>query len=124
MKEGRPTVMTDEVLKKLEEVFLLGGTDTEACLFANISPKTLYNYQNEHPEFLQRKEQLKETPFLKARKTIIESLGDPNHAFKFMERKKKGEFGANIEVSGGLTISQVLDQLQNGQETTGQELEG
>ena len=115
--------MTDEVLKKLEEVFLLGGTDTEACLFASIAPKTLYNYQKENPEFLQRKEQLKETPFLKARKTIIESLGDPNYAYKYMERKKRTEFGQNVEVTGNLTISQVLDQLQNGQETTGQDVE-
>lgn len=115
--------MTDAVLKKLEEAFALGCTDTEASLYADITPRTLYNYQKEHPEFLQRKEQLKEKPFLKARTTIIEALGDPNHAFKFMERKKRSEFGQNVEVTGNLTISQVLDQLQNGQETTGQELE-
>jgi hypothetical protein len=123
MAGGRPTIMTDEVLKKLEEAFLIGCTDTEASLYADITPRTLYNYQKENPEFLQRKEQLKERPFLKARKTIVESLGDPNHAFKFMERKKRAEFGQNVEVTGNLTISQVLDQLQNGQETTGQELE-
>lgn len=113
METGRPTVITDEVLKKLEEVFLLGGTDTEACLYADISPRTLYNYQKDNPEFLQRKDALKETPFLKARRTIVESLTDPNHAFKFMERKKKAEFGNNIEITGNLTISDVLDNLEN-----------
>ena len=118
METGRPTVMTEDVLNKLEYVFALGGTDTEACMYANISPKTLYNYQTENPEFVQRKESLKEQPFLKARETIIKSLGDPNHAFKYMERKKKAEFGANVEIRGSLTISDVLDNLEkDGQET-------
>lgn len=99
--------MTQEVLQKLEEIFLLGGTDTEACLYADISPATLYNYQKENPKFLERKLSLKETPFLKARRTIIKSLDDPNHAFKFMERKKKEEFGNNIEISGEL-VSKVV----------------
>lgn len=99
--------MTDEVLQKLEEIFLIGGTDTEACLYADISPATLYNYQKEHPEFLERKDSLKETPFLKARRTIIKSLDDPNHAFKFMERKKKNEFGPGLEISGEL-VSKVI----------------
>lgn len=117
MEIGRPTVMTEETLNKLQEVFALGGTDTEACMYADISPRTLYKYQEENPEFIQRKESLKEKPFLKARQTIIKSLDDPNHAFKYMERKKKQEFGANVEITGKLTISQVLDNLQNGQET-------
>lgn len=113
MDVGRPTVMTPQVLNKLEEVFALGGTDTEACMYADISHQTLYNYQKEFPEFVERKEALKEKPFLKARRTIIESLDDPNHAFKFMERKKKQEFGNNIDVTGTLTIGQILDSLEN-----------
>lgn len=99
--------MTREVLNKLEEVFALGGTDTEACLYADISPATLYNYQKEHPEFLERKEALKETPFLKARRTIVKSLEDPANAFKYMERKKKGEFGNTLELSGEVTAKIV-----------------
>lgn len=98
MEVGRPTVMTLEVLNKLEEVFALGGTDQEACMYADISHQTLYNYQKDHPDFIERKEALKEKPFLKARRTIIASLEDPNHAFKFMERKKKGEFGQSMEI--------------------------
>lgn len=118
MEVGRPTVMTPETLHKLEEVFALGGTDTEACFYANIAPATLYKYQKECPEFIERKEALKETPILKARRTVVNSLNDPTHAFKFLERKKKSEFGANVEITGNLTISQVLDKLQDGQETS------
>lgn len=107
MDVGRPTVMTPDVLNKLEEIFALGGTDTEACLYADISPGTLYKYQKEHPEFIERKEALKETPFLKARRTIVNSLDDANNAFKYMERKKKGEFGNTLELSGEVTAKIV-----------------
>lgn len=107
MNVGRPTVMTQDVLNKLEEVFALGGTDQEACMYADISHQSLYNYQKEFPEFVERKEALKEKPFLKARRTIISSLDNPKHAFKFMERKKKAEFGANIEISGEM-VSKII----------------
>lgn len=113
MEPGRPIVVTDDVLHKLEEVFALGGTDVEACFYANISPSTLYNYQKEYPEFLERKEALKEQPVLKARRTVVSSLDDPNHAFKYLEKKKKNEFGNAIDVTGNLTIGQVLDSLEN-----------
>ena len=48
---GRPTVMTNPVLEKLEWAFLLGCSDKEACLWANIAPATLYNYQTKFPGY-------------------------------------------------------------------------
>ncbi len=85
---GRPTVITPEVLLKLEEVFALGGSDKEAMLYANISSSTLYKYQEEHPEFKERKEELKETPVLLARRTVVKSLSeDTNSAWRMVERK-------------------------------------
>ncbi len=85
---GRPTVMDQNTLNKLEEIFALGGTDKEACLFAGISHQTLYNYQEKNPEFVERKEALKATPVLKARRTVVESLEkDVNSAWRMVERK-------------------------------------
>ena len=90
---GRPTVMTDLVLKKLEEAFAWGCSDKEACIYADISEKTLYNYQDKNEDFLQRKELLKERPVLLARKTVVENLEkNPNLALKFLERKAPKEF--------------------------------
>jgi hypothetical protein len=108
-KVGRPTVMTDETVSKLEEVFALGGTDEEACFFANISRQTLYDYQNKYPEFIDRKEQLKQNPFLKARRTIVESLDKPIHAFEYMKRKKKDEFSDRVEHTGAEGSDLVLN---------------
>ena len=58
-KGGRPPIMTDDTIKKLEEVFALGGSDSEACFYANISKQTLYNYQKEHPVLYELLEKIK-----------------------------------------------------------------
>lgn len=95
---GRPRIIDDIVLKKLEEAFALGCTDEEASFYADISPRTLYNYQTENPEFLQRKDQLKQNPILKARQTLVNNLDKAENARWFLERKKKEEFGSHQEV--------------------------
>lgn len=98
MTIGRPTVMTPEVVKKLEEAFALGCTDLEACLYADISKQTLYDYQKLNPSFVDRKEQLKENPILQARTSVINGLRDnPELALKFLERKKRDEFSLKTE---------------------------
>jgi len=90
--------MTPEVIEKLEEAFAWGCTDIEACLWADIGEKTLYNYQEKNPEFVQRKEKLKSTPILKARQSVLSGFKrDPNLALKFLERKAKQEFSLRTE---------------------------
>lgn len=98
---ARPTVMTEEVLSKLEEAFAWGCTDVEACLHADIAAKTLYLYQEKNPEFIQRKEALKENPILLARSTVIKGfMKSPELALKYLERKKKDEFSLRSEFTG------------------------
>lgn len=97
---GRPTVITPEIISKLEEVFAIGGTDNEACFYADIGKTTLYNYQQDHPEFVERKESLKERPILKARQTVVKALDNPQQAQWFLERKVKNEFAQRSEVTG------------------------
>lgn len=99
---GRPTVMTEETLNKLEQVFSLGGSDKEACLMAGISTQALYNYQKEHPEYVERKEQLKDLPKYKARKNIIEAIDANNIQVSqwYAERKIKDEFSLRTETTG------------------------
>ena len=106
-KGGRPTVMTEEALQLLDEAFRYGCTDLEACLMAGVGKSTLYTYQNENPEFLERKELLKQNPVMLARRTVVEGLEeDPDLAMKFLERKCKKEFSTRSE-------SQSLDKDGN-----------
>lgn len=98
---GRPTVVTPEVLLKLEEAYLMDCTDLEACFYANISKTTLYVYQEKHPEFQERKEWLKQNNFIKARRTIANHLDDNySSAVDYMSRKKKDEFAQRNELTG------------------------
>ena len=46
---GRPTVVDDEVIKKLEEVFSIGGSVGEACFYADISEETYYYFVKKWP---------------------------------------------------------------------------
>lgn len=68
-------------------------TDKEACDFAGISEKTLYNYQNTHPEFLQEKRQWKVDLILKARIAVSERLEkDGWFALRYLCKKLPNEF--------------------------------
>lgn len=104
-KAGRKAVINEHKLSLLRDAFLLGCTDTEACLKADISPATLYRYQEKNPDYESKKAQWKEQPFLIARQTINKGLEtDPKLALAYMERKKKEEFSLKSEMdltSGG-----------------------
>lgn len=107
---ARPTVMTKEVLQKLEEAFALGASDEEACYYADISQATLYNYQAKHPRFLEQKQRLRQRPILKARMVVVRGLeSNPELAFKFLERKRKEEFGPKYEIKAETTEVTRLD---------------
>lgn len=89
MPLGRPTVITSDILRKLEEYFSSGLSDAEACLAAGIGATTLYHYCQKNPDFRERKELLKEHPKIKAKMVINKALddGDLATAWKYLERK-------------------------------------
>ena len=94
--------MTQDVVNKLEQAFSMGCSDLEACLFADISKQTLYDYQEKHPEFADRKAMLKKKMIFKARSVIADALNnkDENTAKWYLERKAKDEFGTRTEITG------------------------
>ena len=103
---GRPTVMTLEVIRKLEEAFKWGCTDLEACCNADISKSTLYDYCIEHPEFSERKETLKNNTLLKAKMVISTAIdgNDVASAHKVVDRKEGSKVSQDI-TSGGKPIN-------------------
>ena len=114
-KTGRPLFdgkEESEVVRKLEEAFALGCTNLEACLYADISKSTFYEYLKKNPDFQDRADILRERPILQARNSVIQHMKrDGNLALKFLERKAKAEFSTKIEVdaevNGQLTINLV-----------------
>lgn len=118
-KGGRPTTFTEEVVNKLEQAFALDCTVSEACLYADISRQTYYNFVDEKAEegsdkrkYFDRFEELRQRPFLKARQTLVKSLDQPEHAKWYMERKRKAEFAVRTEHTGkdGEALKIVFDE--------------
>lgn len=112
-KVGRPTVMTEEVIQKLEYAFMRGLTDTEACLYAEIGTSTLYNYCNENPQFMERKEALKQHPTAKARLNVTEAIENGNEELSkwWLERKAKNEFSTKQELGGEIKVAKLEDLI-------------
>ena len=100
-KVGRPTVMTEETLRKLEHAFINGLSDREACLYADIGTTTLYEYCNDNPDFSERKEMLKEQVKMKAKFNISEAINnnDADMSKWYLERKARDEFSTKQEIS-------------------------
>jgi len=114
---GRPTVMTEEIVGKLEHAFLMGCTDLEACFYAGISKQALYDYQDRHPSYVDRKERLKQNPIFLARTTLVDNLANnPELALKFLERKLKAEFSTRVETTGSDEDREIKQRTLKAQE--------
>jgi hypothetical protein len=101
---GRPSVFDAVTLQKLEEAFANDATDVQACFLANISPASLYNYQKEHPDFLERKKALKGMTAYQAKINIKNKVIDGDVAISqwYVERKEKNEgFSTRTELTAG-----------------------
>jgi len=90
---GRPSVMTKEVIAKLEDEFAHGSTDLEACFMAGISKDALYNYEKKHPEFKERKEALKSMVKRQAKRNVAVAINnkDLQQSNYYLDRKAKDE---------------------------------
>ena len=110
-KAGRPAVFDAVTIQKLENAFSWGCSDLEACLHADISIQSLYNYQNEHPEFFELKEKLKKSPTMIARKSVVKALpDDADLALKYLERKERNEFSLKTEVEAKVEVEKLSDE--------------
>lgn len=100
-KGGRPTVMTDAVVSKLEYGFMKGLNVTECCHYADISRPAFYDYLEKNPSFSNRIEELRTNPSTKAKLNVVEAIenGDTDLSKWWLERKNKDEFSTKQEVS-------------------------
>ena len=110
---GRPTIFTESTLQKLEQGFKIGLTDEECCAYAEIAMSSLYHYQKQNPEFLEKKLKWKQNPIAKAKHTIYKNLDDAKTAQWYLERKCKEEFSTQSKLeleSKGINIVVADDE--------------
>lgn len=99
---------------KLESFFVRGLSDREACLLANINPDTLYTYCNEHPEFSERKELLKERVKTRAKLNISNAIedGDIDISKWYLERRDKDfKVKQSVEHEGAIQLENPFADL-------------
>jgi len=121
---GRPAIVGDIVLQKLESAFSYGLTDTQACFEAGISTSTLYNYQEKNPEFVERKEALKDNPKVLAKKVVTDAIkeGDKQQANWYLERKDP-EFVKKSEQKSETNLNIKGFSMEEAMQMTPEELE-
>lgn len=116
--KGRPTVDTPDVRRKIEQAAALDASVEEIAFFAGIHRDTLHQILKKDSGFSDRIEALRNKPILMARQTVIKSLTNPDHAFKYLEKKRKKEFGATVDhTTGGEKITGINYIVPNGTDT-------
>jgi hypothetical protein len=97
-KMGRPPIIDRDTLNKLEQAYANGATDVQACFYAEINPRTLYKYQEKHPDFVHRKEALKQQLGLIAKNKLAARIkeGDVNDAKWYLERRERDLFSTQV----------------------------
>lgn len=114
---GRPKKITPKVLAKLEEAFMHTFTDEEACLYADINPSTLYRYQDENPEFSDRKRILRLTPNMHAKKMLVAKVeGSLDQSRWWAKNKMRNEFSEKTEIEHSGSIGGLLRESEDNDE--------
>ena len=93
-KTGRPTVMNDRVLEKLESALCAGYSVTSACYFAGVSTSTFYEYKALDKEFSDKMNRAGEWATFRARQVVLQEIekGNLKAAMYWLERKSRLEF--------------------------------
>ena len=85
---------------KIEEVAALDGSVDEMAYYCDVARQTIYNWLEENPDLMDKVERLRARPVLKARRTILDKMDDSySNAMDYVKRKRKLEFGDNIDVT-------------------------
>lgn len=93
---------SDSVLRKLEDAFLQGMNNRQACFLADISESVFYEVLEKTPELAERFKLLSENTKVLAKKNIHTSIkkGKGYVSMWYLERAAKDEFGERMEVTG------------------------
>ncbi len=91
---GKSIIKQPIIIDALKKAFEIGCNISEACLYAGIDRRVYYDNKKKYPDEFEKMEALKDKPILRARQTVVTAIGsDPDLAFKYLERKRRDEFG-------------------------------
>ena len=88
-KQGRPTKMTAEVVRKLEDAFKFGATVSEACYLSSISREMFYQHFRSDQEFSDKIERARSWLAITAKHNIAIAImnGDIKSSVWLIEKR-------------------------------------
>lgn len=97
VQKGRPTVMTETTVQKLEQALREGFSVDMACHVSGISRSTYYDHINSDPAFSYKMELAQDWVTQRAKQVVAKAIdnGDLKAAQWWLERKARGEFASN-----------------------------
>lgn len=111
---GQPVKMTEKMLQKLDLCFSVAMTDEQACFHCGISTSTLYNYQHNHPEYLERKDILKQSITMQARVNVWKIIKKWWEASSWKRLEKMDKLiGSKPESNVSNPLKARLSQIKN-----------
>lgn len=120
-KVGAPEIDREDVVEKLRQAFLMGCSDTEACLFANVSRSFYYDILlKEKPELKDIFKDCRENPKLLAKTNLFNALknGDMDVSVLVLSRtdeeykpKAKVTHDGKVDVAPDDMAIQRIDEI-------------
>jgi len=89
------------IVSKIREVWSIGGTNVDASSYTDVSEKSISRYVKAHKGMDELRERLRNKPTLKARQEVVKGLNNYHNAMDYLKRKKKLEFGDNVDLTSG-----------------------
>ncbi len=90
---GRPTVIDENAILRLETAFALGCNRKEALMFSGVSKDAYFRLLQRQPEFRDRFDQLRQTPVLMAKRNVAMAIAAGDLAVsKWYLEKRDPEF--------------------------------
>ncbi len=102
------TKKTPEIIEKLRQAFGLNMSVEDACVYAGIAKSTYYLWIQKDEKLSNEFELVRLNPILRAFKSIIEGLSDPNFALKYLEKYRPEMFGNKTKIEHAGQVRQVV----------------
>lgn len=92
---GRPSVINEDILRKLEIFIASGMSISASCYMAGISKSTYYEHKALNKEFADRMRIAEEWATFRARQIVLQAIdnGDTACARWYLSKKARLEFG-------------------------------
>lgn len=116
---GRPTILTPELVKKLEAAAQYDCSIPEMAFSAGISKQDLYNWINKDKALFDRLEALRNTPVIKARTAVVQGIVNFETGIEYLKNKRSDEFNTKTttELKGGLAVNKSALSIKDFQES-------